>query len=227
MATYSKTIICLANSWKLGGRCIAGKVVNSQGFGEWVRPIGTANHGAVSYEDRHYDGGADPALLDVIEIQMSGKANHPFQVENYDIDDNWYWRLIRKATPLELSKAVDPVQRDLWGTTHFASGSGINDRVWEHIAQSFGYSLRLIRVADLEIRVSIENPGFTDKKTVRGYFTYSGIKYALSITDPVIRSAYISRAEATYAVGQAILCVSLGEPFNGYAYKLIAAVFLP
>ena len=27
MATYSKTIICLANSWKLGDRCIAGKVV--------------------------------------------------------------------------------------------------------------------------------------------------------------------------------------------------------
>jgi hypothetical protein len=227
LATYSKTIICLANSWKLGGRCIAGKVVISQGFGEWVRPIGTANHGAVSYEDRHYDGGADPALLDVIEIQMSGQANHPFQAENHDIDDNWYWRLIRKATPAELSKALDPVQRDLWGTTHFTSGSGINDRVVEHIAPSFGYSLRLIHVTDLEIRVSVENPNFTNKKTVRGYFSYSGIKYALGVTDPVIRSAYISRAEATYPVGQAILCVSLGEPFNGYAYKLIAGVFLP
>lgn len=220
------TIICLANSWKLGSRCIAGKVATPQGFGEWVRPIGTADHGAVSYEDRHYDGGADPALLDVIEIQMSGKANHAFQAENHDIDDNWYWRLIRKATPAELSKALDPVQRDLWGTTHFASGSGINDRVVENIAPSFGYSLRLIHVTDLEIRVAIENPSFTNKKTVRGYFTYSGIKSAFSITDPAIRSAYISRAEATYSVGQAILCVSLGEPFNGYAYKLIAGVFL-
>ena len=192
-----------------------------------MRPIGTANHGAVSYEDRHYDGGADPALLDVIEIQMSGKANHPFQAENHHIDDNWYWRLIRKATPAELSKALDPVQQDLWGTTHFASGSGVNDRIVEHTAPSFGYSLRLIHVTDLEIRVSVENPSFTNKKTVRGYFTYFGIKYALGITDPVIRLAYISRAEATYPVGPVTLCVSLGEPFNGYAYKLIAGVFLP
>ena len=224
MATYSKTIICLANSWKLGGRCIAGKVVTSQGFGEWVRPIGTAKEGAVSYEDRHYDSGADPALLDVIEIQMSGKANHPFQSENHDIDEKLYWRLIRKATSVELGKALDPVQPDLWGTTHFASGNGINDRVVEHTAPNFGYSLRLIDVKDLEIQVSVENPSFTDKKTVRGYFTYSRIKYALVITDPVIRSAYMSKPLATYSVGQAILCVSLGEPYKGYAYKLIAGV---
>jgi hypothetical protein len=96
----------------------------------------------------------------------------------------------------------------------------------EHIAPSFGYSLRLIRVSDLEIRVSVENPSFSDKKTVRGYFTYSGSRYALGITDPATRSAYVSRPEATYRVGAADLCVSLGEPFNGYVYKLIAGVFL-
>ncbi|CAH2606306.1 conserved protein of unknown function (plasmid) [Rhodovastum atsumiense] len=227
MATYSKTIICLANSWKLGARCIAGKVVTPQGFGEWIRPIGTADHGAVSYQDRHYDGGADPALLDVIEIQMSSKSQHAFQVENHNIDNQWYWRLVRRAAPAELDKALDPLQRDLWGTSLFSSGSGANDRVAEHIAPNFGYSLRLIHVADLEIRVSVENPSFTNKKTVRGYFTYSGARYGLAVTDPETRSLYISRPEATYPVGAAILCVSLGEPLNGYVYKLIAGVFLP
>jgi hypothetical protein len=113
------------------------------------------------------------------------------------------------------------------GHSHFSSGSGVNDRVAEHIAPSFGYSLRLIHVADLEIRVSIENQSFSNKKTVRGYFTYSGARYGLGITDPATRSAYISRLEETYPVGAAILCVSLGEPFNGYVYKLIAGVFLP
>ena len=82
-------------------------------------------------------------------------------------------------------------------------------------------------MTDLEIRVSVENPSYTNKKTVRGYFTYSRVRYALGITDPVVRSAYISRAETTYPVGQATSYVSLGEPFNGYAYKLIAGVFLP
>lgn len=152
LPSYSKTILCLANSWKPGGRCVAGKVITPLGFGEWMRPIGTANGGAVSYDDRHYDGGADPALLDVIEIQMSGKSTHAYQPENHQIDDNWYWKLKNKASPSMLTKALDPIQPNLWGTSPFSSGGGINDRVLEQNASSFSYSLRLISIADLLIR---------------------------------------------------------------------------
>ena len=227
MSGYSKTILCLANSWKPGGRCVAGKVITSQGFSGWVRPIGTASGGAVSYGDRHYDGGVDPALLDVIEIQMTGKAAHAYQPENHQIDDKWYWKLKNRANASILAKALDPIQPDLWGTSPFSSGSGINDRVLEQDAPSFGYSLRLISVPDLNIRVANENPSFTNKKTVRGFFTYSNAQYAFSITDPAVRSQHISKNDGAYPVGSAVLCVSLGEPFNGYAYKLIAGIFLP
>jgi hypothetical protein len=226
LPAYSKTILCLANSWKHGGRCVAGKVVTPQGFGEWVRPIGTGSGGAVSYDDRHYDGGADPALLDVIKIQMSAKAAHAYQPENHQIDDSWYWKLQEKAAPSILSKAIDPIQPNLWGLSS-SSGSGVNDRVLEQDAPNFGYSLRLISVSDLSIRIANENPSFTNKKTVRGYFTYSKQRYALGVTDPTITAIYKAKPDDTYSVGAAILCVSLGEPFNGYAYKLIAGVFLP
>ena len=111
--------------------------------------MGSADHGAVSYEDRQYEGGQDPALLDVIKIQMSGKSRHAYQTENHEIDSNWYWKLIRKATHAELKMALDPPQRNLWGTSHSSSGSGINDRLAEHVAADFGYSLRLISVNDL------------------------------------------------------------------------------
>ena len=179
----------------------------------------------MSYGDRHYDGGADPALLDVIEIRMTGKATHAYQPENHQIDDKWYWTLKTKANISALSKALDPLQSNLWGTSASSSGSGINHRVLEQDAPGFGYSLRLISVPDLNIRVANENPRFTNKKTVRGFFTYSGAQYAFSITDPATRSEYISKDEGNYPVGGAVLCVSLGEPFNGYAYKLIAGVF--
>ncbi len=224
MAAYSKTIICLANSWKLGGRCIAGKVVNPPAFGEWIRPIGTANHGALSFQDRNYQGGGDPAPLDIIEIKMSGTSPHPYQVENHSIDVNWYWRLIRQAPPAALHKALDPAQPHLWGL-YDSSGSGINDRVNETAAPAFGYSLKLIQVVDFALRVSVENPHFSDKRTVRGSFSYSGNGYALTVTDPKTTATYLAQPNGNYYVGQAILCVSLSELFNGYAYKLIAGVF--
>lgn len=107
--TYSKTILCLANSWKPGGRCVAGKVATAQGFSEWVRPIGTVSGGAVSYADRQYEGGGDPALLDIITIQMSGPSSHAYQPENHQIDNNWYWGLVNKAPATLLSQALDPI----------------------------------------------------------------------------------------------------------------------
>jgi hypothetical protein len=92
----------------------------------------------------------------------------------------------------------------------------------------FGYYLRLIAVDDLAIRVRAESAAFGNmKKKLRGYFTYLGNLYALTITDPTIEGNFLSRPEDTYPVGSALLCVSLGEPYNAYAYKLIASVILP
>jgi hypothetical protein len=65
------------------------------------------------------------------------------------------------------------------------------------------------------------------KKKLRGYFSYSNFLYAIMITDPIIENSYLSMAEDTYDVGSALLCVSLGESYQGHAYKLVAGVILP
>ena len=36
---YVKRIVCLANSFKIGGSCIAGKEVLANGYGGWIRPV--------------------------------------------------------------------------------------------------------------------------------------------------------------------------------------------
>ena len=41
---------------------------------------------------------------------------------------------------------------------------------------AFGANHEAFQKLDEHIRVSVENPSFTDKKTVRGYFTYSGAR---------------------------------------------------
>jgi hypothetical protein len=52
----------------------------------------------LSHLDRQFRGGAEPALLDVTDIDMLGKASHPYQPENHTIDEREYWRRVRRAS---------------------------------------------------------------------------------------------------------------------------------
>jgi len=77
-------------------------------------------------------------------------------------------------------------------------------------------------VDDLKIEVLIEGAEFGNpRRKVRGEFTLNDVNYRLAITDPTVESEY---ADGTHDIGSAILCISLGEPYEGYAYKLIAGV---
>jgi len=59
-------IICLANSYKHGGRCMAGIDLNT---GKWVRPIPDSKSRAVT-SDMRLISGREPQILDVIEIPL-------------------------------------------------------------------------------------------------------------------------------------------------------------
>ena len=73
--------------------------------------------------------------------------------------------------------------------------------------------------------VGSKAPGHSDsKRIVRGEFNYHGAVYRLAVTDPVIEIKYLSGEDGQYEIPQAVLCVSLGDPFQGYYYKLIASV---
>jgi len=52
----------------------------------------------------------------------------------------------------------------------------------------------------------------------RGIFEYNHVTYDLSLTDPNFREFEEQDLENKF------LCVSLGEKFNGYCYKLIASI---
>jgi hypothetical protein len=69
---YRKTIICLANSRKLTGRCVAGKEIIDNKIGAWIRPVSARPTGELSEEERRFPRGQDPKLLDVIKVPMIG-----------------------------------------------------------------------------------------------------------------------------------------------------------
>src|SRR6266851_492506 len=80
---------------------------------------------------------------------------------------------------------------------------------------------------DLKIEVLIEGAAFGNPgRKVRGEFSLNGVRYRLAVTDPIVESKYLAGNDGTYDVGNAILCISLGEPYKGYAYKLIAGVIV-
>lgn len=62
----TKRIVCLANSRKHSGRCIAGKEVLAGAYGEWIRPLSARESAEVSEEERRYQNGSSPHVLDVI-----------------------------------------------------------------------------------------------------------------------------------------------------------------
>lgn len=226
--SYVKTIVCLANSRKMSGRCLAGKEIDPKGrFGGWIRPVSDRATQEISEEERRFENGDDPKLLDVIEIQMRGPLPHAHQSENHLIDSRYYWVKRSTVTWDEVRSAVDQVNGPLWADG-YNSYNGLNDRIPESQTADLGSSLLLIEPQDLVITVASEGAEFGNpRRKVRARFTLNGSDYTIAVTDPVVEREYLARENGEYPIEAALLCVSIGEPFQGYCYKLAAAIIYP
>lgn len=220
----TKTLICLANSRKTSGRCIAGIEVDAQyrPLG-WIRPVSDRPGGEVSEHERGYQDGSDVQVLDVVQIPLLEPRGHDYQQENWLLDAAFYWTRVGQYAPRNLHRLVS-TPTTLW-TPGSSSYNGGNDRVPLATAQGLRDSLRLIQVAALQVAVFAPGAQFDDtKRRVQGRFTYAGSQYRLWITDPKIERQYLAMDNGEYELGPCYLTISLGEPYGGWAYKLIATV---
>lgn len=99
-----KRIVCLANSRKLQGRCVAGiELVGGERRG-WIRPVSAREHEEVSEYERQYPDGSDPRPLDIIDVPLLEPRARGYQQENWLIDPDSYWERIGKASWRDLAR---------------------------------------------------------------------------------------------------------------------------
>ena len=218
--------ICLANSRKLGGSCVAGIRTDT---GAWIRPVSSSAHGELSPAQQRMGNDEEPRLFDLVRVQFTKPVPSYSQPENWLISDI-PWDLVNRPAPSALSDllmaAVCP-DRFLFGS--------ISDRVAGATlaANPATSSLTLIRPQRLR--------WFTDsymrKKKARAQFYIGDSYYNLGVTDPSFEPKLKSLADGYHEPVEVGLrnndgvafTISLSEPadFDQNCYKLVAAVLTP
>lgn len=218
-----KRIVCLANSRKLNGRCIAGiELSGTQRLG-WIRPVSAREHEEVSEYERQYEDGSDPRVLDLMEVPLLDARPKGYQQENWLLDPDHYWQKVGRAPWSDLERLAEPVA-PLWSDGN-STYNGRNDKI--QLAQATGLtsSLRLVRVDRLTLSAFKPGEAFGNpKRRVQGRFMHHGTEYRLWVTDPDFERQYLAKPDGDYDIGESFLTVSLGEPHDGACYKLVAAI---
>ncbi|UBF26715.1 hypothetical protein K9N68_01550 [Kovacikia minuta CCNUW1] len=213
-------IICLANSWKRGERCIAGIELTT---GKWIRPVSDLSDGRVPWYVRTVEG-REPELLDFLEIPLANTApaHWNFEQENRSILPG-EWRRLGQVQPTDLLPYCNSDRPIL-------HNCGRNVTVPYLCSLPFPerYTLQLNYVKEFSVKRTVKVTGRC--KWMGNILTDMGYHLTeLSITDP----AFVERLEAGYRPqNPCLVTVSLSLPFcssdvwqaDAPCWKLIAGV---
>ena len=181
--------ICLANSFKYGGRCIAGieirlsadektfRVVDDEGEPRWIRPV----QRETTHKEIPTETARNIRILDVIELTNAEACGSGCQNENF------YYNRMRIIKSLPFSQKV---LQALLSKRDFVLHSQGRFLTHKEYCANQG-SLMLIEPEEPEI---IREEKFKDgikKIQYKTRFTYKGNEYLISVTDP----RYLERME--------------------------------
>lgn len=217
-----KYFICLANSYKHGGRCIAGIEVVPQSDGS----LGIV---------RHDDG--RPRWIRLVSMSANGEIpNHLAEsfkifslVKLTDVEpcpDNAHTEDVHctrmEICPFELSPTKDFLNQ-LIDTQHKAVFYFRGKSIPTTIIDRLDYSLMLIHPDNA---CAYCDEGRENSK-YRMKFTYNGSNYDFPITDPVFLEQFKKSPDSYADLEGVYLVLSLGIAFEGFHYKLVATVLIP
>ena len=226
-----KRIVCLANSRKLSGRCVAGIEIPHSARPtarpsriRWIRPVSDRPTEEVSEYERQYRDGSDPKVLDIVRVPLVARKARGYQSENWLLDSTKYWTKEGQFNNHDLLPFIQN-EECLW-INGYSTIPGQHDKVPLSLTGKLSDLLRLVLASDLTLRV-IETGCFygNPKRRVQGRFTLSSIDYRLWVTDPTYEREFLQRpAGVAHRLDRCFVTVSLSEPFQGSCFKLIAAI---
>lgn len=217
----SVEIICLANSIKDGGRCVAGLRMDSRG---WVRPVGPGN-GTLSRSDRELDSGGEPEVLDVIAVGLDQHVPQAYQAENWSLTRS-KWQLVSRPAPVATASILRPhLERGpdlLLGQTDRVALSQLDPKLPQR-------SLTLVIPERVRWFRTTSVKGYAQ---ARAEFELGDASYSLVVTDPLWKARVVQLPAGSHdgpALGleaeqPVMLTVSLAGPLQDTCYKLVAAV---
>lgn len=215
---FCRSFICLANSYKRGGRCIAGVEMDyehniqqsNNGNPRWIRPIADTQYGEIpNYIANNIN------LLSFVTLEDGFLCPDNVHTENVR-----YSRIVIKpltfpTTPTFLNQFVDKVHKSIFGNR----GKAIS----VDMAHGLDYSLMFINVQNACAYID-EN---REKSKNRMKFNYYGTEYDFPITDPTFLDEFRKKPERFAIIPEVYLTLSLGLEFEGWHHKLVAGVIIP
>jgi hypothetical protein len=210
-----RQLVCLANSKKLSAFCVAG--VDPESL-EWVRPLGSGSHGAITTQEQTLDDGSRPELLDVIEVPLAEARPQPGQPENWRLASG-AWRRIDQLNDSEARELLDKLAVDdpVFGTNERAISV-------ESVANGLvDTSLAVVQAGDVTWTKRVWPEG----AKIRAIFRHADAIQDLPVTDPSWLANFAHDASGAYPHSDdedVYLILSLGEPMDGEHWKLVAGV---
>lgn len=211
--------VCLANSFKEGGRCLAGIELDADnnprfinGHPKWIRPICNTPHGEVPTPIVSHIN-----ILDIIEVKI--KKKYP-KTNNYQSENAYF-----KKKSLRVIGDYDSDKLDRLCDNRKLIFGNRGKAVSEEAIGNTTFSLMIIKVTTFEVieKTYEDNP---NRSQIRLVFSFNGNQYDLPVTDPVFIHRYQTNPDFLENFNQLYVSLSLAVEWEGWYYKLIAGIIL-